>query len=138
MPIENIMSQCKYVNTRKIMYKKVLDTWDYDYLNEMLGTFRSISPIYRDLHFLFSNDLNHVYFIAENTYAEKYNNAWENNEKLLLSLVKDNNYNLEKVAKILGIKPFDVYNAITLPDVLNNLLPTLLVEDIIEKRQAND
>lgn len=136
---KDITSRDKYLEKHEAMYNKIVDTWGYDNLTDVLGFFRSTRGSYRDLYFLFSKDLKHVYFIADSDFiTTRYDYSYSDNKELLVNLVKENNYNLEKVAKVLGIEPMGVFGAISNPYSLNSVLPMLELEDIVEERQAND
>lgn len=139
MIAKDVTSKDKYLEKHETMYNKIVDTWGYGTLTDMLGFFRSTRGSYRGLYFLFSKDLKHVYFIADSDFiTTRYDYSYSDNKELLVNLVKENNYNLEQVAKILGIEPMGVFGAINNPYSLNSVLPMLELEDIVEERQAND
>lgn len=136
MPIEDITSKDKYVGKHATMYNKIVATWGYDTLTDMLRVFRATRGSYRGLFFLFSKDLKHVWLIANSDFiTTRYDCSYANNEKLLVNLVKENNYNLEKVAKVLGIEPIGVLGAINNPYSLSSVLPMLEFKDMVEERQ---
>lgn len=132
MPIKDITSKDKYIVKHIAMYNKILDTWSYDALNDMVEEFDAVYPTYRDSYFLFSKDLKHVWFITESGY--NYDYACFDNKELLINLVDENDYDLKKVAEVLGISPTDVFQVISKPEALNALLPMLELEDIVEER----
>lgn len=132
MPIKDITSKDKYVWKHTVMYNKIVNTWSYDALNDMIEDFDTIYPTYRSSYFLFSKDLEYVWFITESGYD--YDDAYSDNKELLINLVDENDYNLKKVAKVLGIKPTAVFQAINKPETLSSLLPMLELEDIVEER----
>lgn len=135
---KDITSKYKYLERHETMYNKIVDTWGYDTLTDMLNTFRAARGSYRGLYFLFSKDLSHAWFIGDTTFIARYDYAYSDNKELLVNLVQENNYNLEKVAKVLGIEPMGVFETINNPYSLNSVLPMLEFEDMVEERQAND
>lgn len=135
---KDITSKDEYLEKHEAMYNKIVDTWGYGTLTDMLNVFKSTRGSYRGLYFLFSKDLKYVYFIADSQFITRYDYAYSDNKELLVNLVQENNYNLEKVAKVLGIEPMGVFGAISNPYSLNSVLPMLELEDIVEERQAND
>lgn len=135
MTAKDVTSRDKYLEKHETMYNKIVNTWGYITLTDMLSTFRAVRGSYRGLYFLFSKDLSHVWFIADSDFAARYDYGCTDNEELLLNLVKENNYNLEQVAKILGIEPMGVFQAINKPCALNAMLPMLELEDIVEERK---
>lgn len=135
---KDITSKDEYLEKHEAMYNKIVDTWGYGTLTDMLNVFKSTRGSYRGLYFLFSKDLKYVYFIADSHFITRYDYAYADNNELLVNLVQENNYNLEKVAKVLGIEPMGVFGAISNPYSLNAVLPMLELEDIVEERQAND
>ena len=132
---KDVTSKDKYLEKHEAMYNKIVDTWGYGTLTDMLNVFRSTRGSYRGLYFLFSKDLSHVWFIADSTFIARYDYSYSDNKELLANLVQENNYNLEKVAKVLGIEPMDVFGAINNPYSLNAVLPMLELEDIVEERK---
>lgn len=138
MTNKDITSKDKYVWKHTTMYNKIVNTWGYSTLTDMLNTFMAVRGSYRGLYFLFSKDLGHVWFIGDSTFIVRYDYSYTENVELLTNLVQENNYNLEKVAKVLGIEPMGVFGAINKPYSLNSVLPMLELEDIVEERQAND
>lgn len=128
---KDVTSKDKYLEKHETMYNKIVDTWGYGTLTDMLSVFRST----RGLYFLFSKDLSHVWFIGDTTFIARYDYSYSDNKELLINLVKENNYNLEKVAKVLGIEPMSVFQAIHKPYSLNSILPMLELEDIVEERK---
>ena len=135
---KDVTSKDEYVRKHTAMYNKIVDTWGYDNLTDMLNTFSTVRGSCRGLYFLFSKDLSHVWFIGDTTFIARYDYSYSDNKELLVNLVKENNYNLEKVAKVLGIEPLGVFGAINNPYSLSSILPMLELEDIVEERQAND
>lgn len=136
MIAKDVTSKDKYVWKHTTMYNKIVNTWGYDNLTDMVETFSATRGSCRGLYFLFSKDLNHVYFIADSTFNARYDYAYANNKELLVNLVEENNYNLEKVAKVLGIEPLSVFQAINDPCSLNSILPMFELEDIVEERAS--
>lgn len=132
---KDVTSKNKYVWKHTTMYNKIVNTWGYSTLTDMLNTFMAVRGSYRGLYFLFSKDLSHVWFIGDSTFITRYDYSYTENVELLTNLVKENNYNLEQVAKILGIEPMGVFGAINNPYSLSSVLPMLELEDIVEERK---
>lgn len=128
---KDITSRDEYVWKHTTMYNKIINTWDYDILTEMEENLVDAFYDYRDSYFLFSKDIKHVWLITESGYDYDY--AFTDNKDLLYNLVADNDYSIKNTAKLLGIKPTDVLNAINKPELLNYLLPRVEVEDIVSK-----